>query len=524
MTTRSLAQRLRALEAGRPLPEGESLPWPRAEDRDVLVLAFVRMGGESSPWGVAFGSPADTPTFVTVPEPRDPAVHQRLVLALHAPLLAHVAHPSTQSEAERASALATPSTLRQSIAGRQLWVPGRSHVDMLHFLDFRYTLAGSVDREPETLRRLREVGRACGWLFREWTRPGQVRVFDATARLREVFTFAAEPVRQSHLGFLLGWLRDGSAAERAAAAAAAEKLSVADTLDPHFEREALLDRVTAHNEVSSAVIKAEQAEKIHAALVPELDRRWQWTVEAFRLLHGDVRPSNPSLQPVVELGTDEWFWQYWRDEALAIDPTRTDEQKRGLGSHPESDFSPARAAKRYFMHLHAAEMARSELVHGDAALVEQAIDAGDAVRGVIVEVRRDGNARGPIVWVVETPADDTLRLREEAKVCVVGARKRAMQLRAIRYERDVRRLEFVLTDGVTRRSVPDQPAADDAALVGTTVTLIDSGAVGISLRKATRVGDVDGPGAWLTHAAPLPEPSPPVRIRQDLVAFVKTLR
>lgn len=524
MTTRSLAQRLRALEAGRPIAEGESLPWPRTNDAHVLVLAFVRMGGESSPWGVAFGTPGSEPSFATVPEPRDPAVHQRLVRALYEPLLAHLGHPSRMTESERAAALAAPASVCEPMRGRQLWLPGHAHVDMLHFLDFRYTLAGSAALDADTLKQLRAVGRACGWLFRESTRPGQVRVFDATTRLREAFTFPAEPMRQAHLGFLLGWLKDGTVDARTAAALAAEKQSVSDTLDPSFEREHLEARVNAYNEVSSTVVKDEQAEKIHALLVPELERRWRWTVEAYRLLDGDPRPSNSALQPVIDLGMDEWFWQYWRDEALALDPSRTDEQKRGLGSHPESDFSPARAAKRYFMHLHASEVARSELVHGDAMLVEQAIDSGDAVRGTIADIRREGGPRGSIVWVVDAPADDTLRLREEAKVCVVGARKRMLQLRSIRYEGAVRRIELVVTDGITRRALPEQPAADDLALVGTTVTLIDTGAVGISLRKATRVADVDGPGAWLTHAAPLPEPSPPVRIRQDLVAFVKTLR
>jgi hypothetical protein len=96
---------------------------------------------------------------------------------------------------------------REVLRRRQLWVPGPTHLEMLHLLDFRYTLAATGDEDR--LKTLRAFGRACGWLFRESTRPGQVRVHDATARLRDAYVFPAEPVRQRHLGYLLAWLGEG---------------------------------------------------------------------------------------------------------------------------------------------------------------------------------------------------------------------------------------------------------------------------------------------------------------------------
>ena len=65
MTGHDAVRRLMAYAAGKPLPNGETLRVPKPEKsiqtKDSLILAFVRMGGESAPWGVAFGPP-ETPS------------------------------------------------------------------------------------------------------------------------------------------------------------------------------------------------------------------------------------------------------------------------------------------------------------------------------------------------------------------------------------------------------------------------------------------------------------------------------
>jgi hypothetical protein len=53
MSGMTALDRLRAWSDGAPSPLGTTLPWPRSDDENRLILAFVRMGGESSPWGVA---------------------------------------------------------------------------------------------------------------------------------------------------------------------------------------------------------------------------------------------------------------------------------------------------------------------------------------------------------------------------------------------------------------------------------------------------------------------------------------
>jgi hypothetical protein len=69
--SRDVVRRLRAWQAGEPLPRHSTRHLSLAEDDDVLLVAFVRMGGEALPWGVAFAHPGDEPTVHVVPEARN---------------------------------------------------------------------------------------------------------------------------------------------------------------------------------------------------------------------------------------------------------------------------------------------------------------------------------------------------------------------------------------------------------------------------------------------------------------------
>ncbi|MFO0647462.1 MAG: hypothetical protein U0326_14575 [Polyangiales bacterium] len=522
MSLNELVDRLKAWEQGAPLPTTETLPFPRVPDAERLVLAFVRMGGESVPWGVAIGRPDGAPRVFTAPDPRNRDAHAELVRAFSAELLAHVGHPRYCDDGAAGNAVNERPFPTQALRLRQLWLPGATHVEMLHLLDYRYTLAATGD--DASLKTMRAFGRAAGWLFRESTRPGQVRVHDATARLRGAWVFPSEPARQSHLGYLLAWLGEGSGAEREARARVAERCSVGVTLSPEFERDTLEPLVRAFHDATGA-LRDEAAKAIHAALSPELTARWTLTVQCLRALDADPRAQNPQLGPVLDLGAEECHFQYWRHETQGLREDLSPEERRSLGSHPETDFSPARAAARYFQHLHAYEVASNELVHGDRVLLERSLDAGDGFTGTVTAVGRENNARsGPVRWTIQCPPDESLRLREESKVCLVGARKRAGAIVSVEPRDDARVIVVELDGGLTKRAEPSVPDADDGAWVGREVTFLDRGAVGISQRKSMFVRSADGPGAWLTHAAPLPEPSPAGLVRPDLVELVKGLQ
>lgn len=516
MRLADVIQRVEAWRRGAPVPLGDTLPWPRVAPADRLVVAFVRMAGEARPWGVAAGHPGEEPAILTVPEPRDAGELARLALGFAAILLPHVPHPEHASDAEKADLAAVASR-------RQLWVPGPTHVEMLHFLDYRFS--GARAREEAFAKDLGALGRASGWLFRESTRPGQMRVLDATTRLRDAFAVPAEDVRQAHLGFLLAWIEGpGSREARVEAARRAEAASVGVTMSPDLERDHLQKLVTRWNASRGhADDMARIAEEIHAVLAPELLRRFRLVERSIRVLE-DARPPNPGLDEVLELASEEHAWQYWNNEVKAAAPVTDPDAPRFYGDHPETDFLPTHAAARFFAHAHAAEITAAELVHGDAHLVKTAIEVGNAVAGTIVRVVNEGTKRSSVpVWTVVAPADGALRLREESSVCVIGMRKRTGRVRSIVTEGGTRTFTVEIEGWKLGRPKEGICAADAASLEGSPVVLVDSGVVGISRRKSMKVWDASGPGAWLTHAAPPPEPAAHPPVEGDLVALVESL-
>ena len=517
MRTSGVLQRIDAWRAGAPIERGEALPWPKVDDGERLIVAFLRMAGEARPWGIAAGRPGEEPTVLTAAEPRDAGELAKLALAFGAILLPHVPHP------EHAGSPEAPMS-GEAAARRQLWMPGPTHVEMLHLLDYRFSRANA--REDTDARALSKIGRACGWLFRESTRPGQVRVLDATATLREAFAIPAEDVRQQHLGFLLAWLTaTGPREARVEAARLAEAESVGVTMHPAYEEEHLVPLVAAWNASRDDLARqAELAARIRDALVPELVRRFRLTERALRVLEGGKRQANPKLDTVLALGAEELVWQYWAREQKAAEPVTDPDAPRFLGDHPETDFLPTQAAARFFAHAHAEEITTATLLHGDRHLVDAAIDAGDAVEGVIARVTNEGTGRASVpVWAVVASADRPLRLREESHVCVVGLQGRTGKIRAISVDGGRRTLDVEIDGWKRARPEDGAPAADAAELQGTRVVLANAGVVGISKRKSMAVWDASGPGAWLTHAAPPPEPSPPAPVDADLVDLVEKL-
>jgi hypothetical protein len=515
--TADVLRRIEAWRTGVPAPVCESLPWPRAANADRLIVAFVRMAGEARPWGIAAGRPGEAPTILTAAEPRDAGELARLAVDFGKILLPHLPHPDHTTDAEKEG-------VAEIAPQRQLWMPGSTHVEMLHLLDYRFSRAKA--REDTDAQQLGKVGRACGWLFRESTRPGQIRVFDATAKLREAFAIPAEDGRQQHLGYLLAWLEsNGTREERVDAARVAEAESVGVTMHPAYEEDHLVELVKQWN--ASRDDPAQQAPiatRIREALEPELLRRFRVTERALVFLENGTCPANPELGDVQTLSAEEFVWQYWNREQKAAEPVTDPDAPRFLGDHPETDFLPTHAAARFFAHAHAAEVTVASLLHGDRYLVEQAIDSGDAIEGAIVKVENEGTKKLVTpVWTVVAPADRPLRLREESVVCVVGLRGRVGKIRAISTDGGQRTLEVEITGWKRARTEEGAPAADASELAGTRVVLANAGVVGISKRKSMAVWDASGPGAWLTHAAPPPLPSAAPPIEEDLVDLVEKL-
>lgn len=497
MNADEVARRIRAFHRGEPLPLGRTRHFPIAKDKDLLILAFVRMGGESLPWGIAFGHPGGQPTILTVPEPRNRDLVAEMVEAFASHLLTHFRHPAYGRDAVTGPDHHLPL--------RQVWLPNQTHLDMLHFLAYAYTFtrAGTPDR----VQRLRALGRLAGWLFRESRRPGQVSVMVATDALRAAFTFPAETVRQAHLGFLLAWLEEkGGRDARLEAAREAERLSIATSLDPAEERDVFQDLVDRFNEARTAgdAPTAERvAAEIRRLLEPELRRRFELTERAVRRLRTDPRPENRGVERLIRASREEHWYQYVR---LELEQNDGGDGPAFVPS-PETDRHPAAAASRYMTHESAAELAQTALLHDDPELQALAVAAGDAFHGTIVGVRDRGNGRATRpFWTIETDSRTSLRLREGSNVCVAGLPDRIGRIRRIetipgrgyRFEVEITKLK-TRPRGHEAAGVRD---ACDRSLVGEAVTFVKPAMDGISRFRSRRVWKRDVPGAWLTHAVP----------------------
>lgn len=506
MNSRDVVRRLRAFQEGRPLPKGSTLHLRIADDEDLLVVAFLRMGGESRPWGIAYGHPHDEPEILWVPEGRNRDLVADMCARFAPVLLSHFRTPGyTTPEPERWEDLAPL---------RQLWLPNPSHLDMLHHLAYAFTFTkwGAGARG-----RLNAFGRLCGWLQREAARPGTQHVQVATETLRESFTFPAQTLRQGHLGFLMAWLdTPGDRDTRHAAATEAERLAISTSLDPTVEREETEPLVDGWHEATDAG-DAERAEDtsrmLGEVLTRELRHRFELTVAAMDRLRTDDRRENSGVEELVRESLKEQWYQHTRLE-LGIDAP---DDGPAFVPSPETDRYPAAAASRYQVYLASEDFVHAVLLHDDVEMQAEAIAAGDAFRGTIVEVRDigEGRATRPI-WVIEDPDPGLLRLREGSWVCLVGMPNRKGTIEGIDDLDDgARRVAVEITGWKTK---PDRAA--DPSHVGQPVMFASNPAYGINRMKSRRVWERDVPGAWLTHARPR---GPRARVPDEVAEDIESL-
>ena len=59
-----------AWQAGRPLPRYDTIHHAIMPPDQAMIVAFVRMAGESRPWGIAWGTVGSEPTIESVPDGR----------------------------------------------------------------------------------------------------------------------------------------------------------------------------------------------------------------------------------------------------------------------------------------------------------------------------------------------------------------------------------------------------------------------------------------------------------------------
>lgn len=495
MSVREAARKLRAWEAGKPLPRYDTIHHAVAPEAQAMIVAFVRMAGESRPWGIVWGRAAEQPKVASVPDGRirdDVAV---LCADFAEELLEHLrVHNWTYDPVDQTAA---PADLRQ------VWLPNGQHVAMLHQLSYTYsqTKFGGANQDI-----LRALGRLAGWMFRDTSRRGHQHVVSASAALGEAYAFPAQDARTAHLGYQLAWLSTaGDLAQRMAAASTAEGLTVSPTLDPTLERDELSSLVekfqVGRREGADLGIVADA---IATVLTTELDRRWRLTAAAYRLLADDKRPINAGVPALVAEAHGEFWFQHQRIELRHNDPS----QGPAFVAHPETDFHGSSAASRYLIHAAADEAYIGHLIHDDAELFLEALDNGKALRSTVDTVTDLGSGRKTTPqWVLRLDPSLPNRLRENGRIAPYGSKGHEATILDIEPSADALTVRIEWTGRKTMAlacGIGAKPS--DPAWVGQQVAFVVSDAADLTKRRSGRVWRAkDGPGAWLTHGkAPAP--------------------
>ncbi|OBK86357.1 hypothetical protein [Mycolicibacter sinensis] len=488
----TISRKLEAWQAGHPLPKYDTIHHAVMPREQVMIVAFIRMAGESRPWGIAWGTAASEPRIESVPDGRVRDDVAMLCVAFAEDLLEHLrVHNWTFDPVPEKPELGDL---------RQVWLPNGQHVAMLHQLSYTYsqTRFGGVNQDV-----LRALGRVAGWMFRDTSRVGNQHVVSASQLLSDSYVFPAQDARTAHLGFQLAWLtNDGDRDARLSAAAEAEGLTVSPTMDPSVERDDLGELVSNWQESrGGGKDPSDTANTINATLYEELLRRWTLTAQAYELMASDDRPVNAGVAELVAQAHSEFWYQHQRIELRLHDPS----QGPAFVAHPETDFHGSAAASRYLIHAAADEAYFGYLVHDDPALFREAISDGRAFESRVVRVSDVGIGRSTIPrWVLRLDPALPHRLRENARVTPLGSRGHEATIVETRAtETDL----FITVDWTGRKTRPllgpIMAKPGDDSWVGLDIAFVQSDAASLTLRRSQRVWSAaKGPGAWLTHGKP----------------------
>lgn len=458
-------RRLHAWHEGRPMPRGAVVNRHVAADDDVLVVAFVRMGGESRPWGVAIGSPSDGPTVFSVPEARNRDLVADMMLHVAPIVLRHFRHPQWHPDGPAAFA---------SAPHRQIWLPGPSHLEMLHFLAAAYARTTWDRADVATLRAL---GNLCNALFLEAQRPGQQTVVSATEALRSAYVFPTSPVRQGHIGHLLGWLTGGRSREqRHRAAHTAERLSVSTVLEPEHERAELQPLVEEWGVARAAgdeSTKIRLASRIDVLLHDPLLHRWNLTADAIAQLRGDTRRPNARLGELVTESAKTMFTTWGS-------PTLSELAGENVWwPNVFTDHNARRASAAFHQRNAQAEKERFTLVHGDRELQREELAAGRGVIGTVDSVDTDE-------WIVTYTYPDLTTLEAGKRLVIAGLPELELELLAV--DLDDRRLVLRPLWKLRKKHGPDHRAAGDPAWSGRTMAFLPARPTHLSFKKIAHAG------------------------------------
>jgi hypothetical protein len=407
---RQVIRKLRAFEAKKALPKYSTIHTV-LPDRPAF-LAFVRMSGETRPWGIAFGSEESGPNFTSVADGRDWSAIQSMIEGFSMDFIQYFRVENFTFDPINKDNLPLDNP-------PQIWVPNSSHIDMLHFLNYMFWKSRSddaMDAHRTTLARL------CGWLFRESKFTGQQLIVDSGAVLRANYVFPVDDMSVSNPGAALGWLSEKESINLQVAEARQYGQDAAGTtLEPEVERK--LERLLRN--------KAENELEISLIINEELERRWSIAVSTYRALKKDSRKVNPGANLLLADSLKRYVYNFQgpelkrQDESLA--PAFT--------PHPETDNHGSAAAASYYELQGADSKLLPALVHHDEELLKDSLFSGFAIAGNVMNVTTvpSGPRKKEIFWVLRVEARDDFRIREGESLAPMGSPEHSVKVTALEF-------------------------------------------------------------------------------------------
>lgn len=402
-----IVRKIRSYQLGKPIPRRQKKSIAIIPAERTFFLSFVRMGGESLPWGMIWGQIDKKPESSIVADPWDRDSLAESLKNFEKKFSNLIEHPCNGG-----SEVDEPF---------QIFLPNSSHLEILQNLAMRYMFAKRGDElHRESLNRL---GRIANFIFQEYQRPGQQTVHVMTEVLKEHFTFPADNLRMGHLGFLLALLKtEGDLKKRLDAARDAEKKTIGISLSPELEKDHLSELIENLRQLRKKEtkddLKVESAESsIKKIIQDELESRYKILEETYLYYKNDKREVNSGA---VELLKDSIrsINYYYKEEIKLF----SGDEERAFFPSPKTDKDEISAAINYNKYIFDEEKSNYCLALDDETIQDELISSGDALFAKIIdkkviEKRSDKNRRiKEIFWILECSNAFPMRLREGGNI------------------------------------------------------------------------------------------------------------
>lgn len=501
MTIREVVRRLRAFESATPLPRYETLHINRSPE--ALLVAFVRMGGETRPWAIAWGKAGQEPKVSSVRDPRNREDVESMVEDFAEDILAHFRVEGFSFDPILEEHVSSDRPEPLALTAPQLWLPGPSHLDMIHYLSYAYW---RVRAEDDRATATHALSRFFGWLFRENSSKGQQTLVDASRAIRDAYVFPTDDFSLTHLGSQHVWLNSkGTYQKKLLASRESSKSLLGITLDPQIERD-LQDLLAA--EVRSA--KSDRAEdssskRVAEMLKPEIIRRWKSLESSFQTLVEDERRLNAGVEELVRDSMQRFYWDFQRHERKLSDA----ERGPAFTPHPETDHHGSTAASAYYLREAADSKFLPTLVHDDKELLNESLADGYSIQGKVTDVIVESVGRGvEITWLVRCPAADDFRMRAGEYLSPLG--NKAQQVKTLSVDfvsvdsglNEVVEIALLWGNGKTQPvGGSDAATPESSSWRGQTVTFVPYDNSSFDKKASQAVWKSrQGSGSWLTHS------------------------